>query len=170
MLEQEKNMRSLMRKRAALLAVAPLLALAAACDRSPLEPGIHSMGRVEIIDLEAAGQPVAATWTPAEGWTGTLPDISLGTNQRVALGARIFDAAGTQRPLSTTGSYSVRWRLAPGATAGVVVADDSRGPRFLGDHVHIFGAAPGTTEIQFILWHIDHEDGATTPIAIGVVS
>jgi len=157
--------------RIALLAAIPLVAGIAACDRHPHDPSVdHSLGRVEIIDRGQTERPVVATWTPATGWTGALPNISMSTtNQRISLGANIFDASGAQRPLSEEGAYSVRWSLAPNATPGIVVNDDTRGERFHGDHIHIYGQAVGATTIQFVLWHVDHADGETDPVEIRVV-
>jgi hypothetical protein len=150
-----------------LLAGAGLLA---ACDRETTGLDDHTLGRVDIIDRGQTAQPVVATWTREAGWSGSLPEISLSSpQQRIALGARIFNAQGEERVLSETGRYSVRWGLASNAAEGVVVANDSRGERFHGDHVHIYGSAPGTTQIQFVLWDIDHSDGATTAIDISVV-
>jgi hypothetical protein len=158
-------------RRFALLAAVPLVAALAACDRHPHEPHEdHSLGRVEIIDRGQTERPVVATWTPSAGWEGAIPNISLATtNQRISLGANIFDASGVQRPLSRDGEYSVRWSLTPTSTTGIVVNDDSRGERFHGDHIHIYGQDAGTTTIQFVLWHVDHADGATDPIEIRVV-
>jgi hypothetical protein len=148
----------------------PLLLALAACDRHPHAVEDHSLGRVEVIDRGQTERPVVAVWTPAAGWTGALPDISLATGtQRVSLGLRIFNQAGIARPLGPDAEYSARWALDTTAPAGIIVTDDSRGERFHGDHIHIYGQAPGTTRIQFLLWHIDHGDGATPPIAIRVV-
>jgi hypothetical protein len=36
------------------------------------------------------------------------------------------------------------------------------------DHVHFYPEAPGTADVRFHLWHIDHSDGATDPIRIRV--
>jgi hypothetical protein len=36
------------------------------------------------------------------------------------------------------------------------------------DHVHIYPEAAGTVEVAFVLWHVDHADGETTPIRIRV--
>jgi hypothetical protein len=155
-----------------ILALAPLMTVVAACDRHPTDAhDDHSLGRVEIIDRGQTARPVVATWTPAAGWQGTLPDISLSsTQQRISLGARIFSADNQERQLSRDGEYSVRWSLAPNAATGIVVNDDTRGDRFHGDHIHIYGQAAGITPIQFVLWHIDHADGATAPINIRVVN
>jgi len=158
-------------RRLMLLAVLPFVALVAACDRSPVDPGAdHSLGRVEIIDRGQTARPVVATWTPAAGWSGEIPAISMSSErQRISIGARIFNAAGEERELSRTGEYSVRWSLAPNAPTGIVVNDDSRGDRFHGDHIHIYGAAAGTTQVQFVLWHIDHADGATAAVPVRVI-
>jgi hypothetical protein len=167
----EEKMKHLTR-RLTLLAIASLVTLAAACDRHPTAAhDDHSLGRVEIIDRGQTDRPVVAAWTPATGWQGALPDISLATpNQRISLGARIFDAHNEERTLSRDGEYSVRWSLAPNAPAGIVVNDDSRGERFHGDHIHLYGQAAGTTQVQFVLWHVDHADGATGPISLSVVN
>jgi len=158
-------------RRLVLGAIVIVAALTASCERIPSGPGgDHSLGRVEITDRGQAERPVVATWTTADGWTGSLPAISLASvNQRVSLGARVYDGSGQERALSQ-GEYSVRWALAPNAPVGVVVNDDSRGDRFHGDHIHIYGQAPGTTRIQLVLWHADHADGATPPIEIQVVN
>jgi hypothetical protein len=156
-----------------LLAVAPIVTLIAACDRHPTDHDHdhHTLGRVEIIDRGQTGRPVVATWTPAGGWQGSLPDISLASErQRISLGARIFSADNTERPLTRDGEYSVRWGMPMGAPAGIVVNNDSRGERFHGDHIHIYGQAAGTTQVIFELWHIDHSDGATAPINLRVVN
>jgi hypothetical protein len=156
-----------------LLRVAAALTISmAACDRHPHDPGTtHSLGRVEIIDRSQDERPVVASWTAAGGWQGTLPDISLATTPgRISLDARIHDANNQERELSADGEYSVQWTLAPNAPLGVVVNDDSRGNRYHGDHVHVYGQAPGTTRIQFVLWHMDHSDGATPPIDIRVIN
>jgi hypothetical protein len=159
-------------RRLALLAALPLVAAVAACDRHPTDHGHQDdFSRVEIIDRGQTERPVVATWTRAGGWQGTLPNVSLSsTNQRISLGARIYDDRNQEVTLSRTGEYSVRWALAPNAPTGIVRTDDSRGERFHGDHIHIHGQAAGTTRIQFVLWHIDHADGETTPIELRVVN
>jgi hypothetical protein len=166
----EEQMKQLGAGRFVLLVLVPL-ALVAGCDRQPSGPGDHTLGRVEIIDRGQTDRPVVALWTAEAGWTGGLPDVRLSTtNQRISLGARIFDLGGQERALVRDGEYSVRWALAPGAAAGILVVDDSRGERFHGDHIHIYGQAVGSTRIEFLLWHGDHADGATEPIEIRVVN
>lgn len=152
-----------------LLAALPLSLVTAACDRHPTDLGSHTLGRIEIRDLDQPGEPLVATWEQGTGWTGELPAISLGTSPpRVTLGARIFNASGVERPLAAGGEYTVRWQLASGAPAGIVATSDSPGPRFHGDRVHVYGLQPGTTRIQFVLRHFDHDDGASPPIEITV--
>jgi hypothetical protein len=157
-------------RKLACLTVAALFAVTAACDRTPTGGADHTLGRVDIIDRGLTDRPVVASWTPTQGWTGALPSIVMSTErQRVSLGVRMYSADGTERELSRTGEYSARWSLAPNAATGIIVNDDSRGDRFHGDHIHIYGNAVGTTQIQFLLWHGDHADGATASIPIAVV-
>jgi hypothetical protein len=157
-------------RKLSLLSLLFTTAALAACDRNPSGLDDHTLGRVEIIDRGLTERPVVATWTPAAGWTGTIPAISMASErQRVSLGVRIFNTAGEERPLQRDGEYTVRWALAPNAPSGVIVADDSRGDRFHGDHIHIYGQAPGTTRIQIILWHFDHADGESGPVEVRVV-
>jgi hypothetical protein len=152
---------------AALLALMLALALGS-CERSPSARHERDLDRVELIDRLAPGQPVVAVWQAGTGWTGALPPIELGSPQpRLSLGVRMF-TGGTERVLSLGGPYSARWRLAGGAQAGIVAADETPGPRFHGDHVDIYGVGRGTTQIQFMLWHFDHDDGATQPIQVEV--
>jgi hypothetical protein len=147
----------------------PALAVAG-CDRHPHDPEDHSLGRVEIIDRGQTERPVVAVWTPDDGWTGELPAISLSSERkRISLGAAIYSRDGDPRALSREGEYSVRWSLAQGGATGIVATDDAPGDRFHGDHIHIYGLSAGTTQIEFLLWHGDHSDGATAPIAIRVV-
>jgi len=152
-------------------ALAGTVLFAAACERSPTEPGDHTLAQVEIIDRGTSGQPVVATWTLDGGWVGELPPISLASpNQRISLGARMISAAGEVRDL-TTGEYSVRWYEAPGATPGIIDAEGARGERFHGDHVHIYAhpsETRGTSSVAFELWHGDHVDGETDPVEVVV--
>lgn len=152
------------------LALLLLAGTLTACDRDPVSPiDDHSIGRVEILDRGQEGRPVVAAWDRDGGWTGSLPAIDLSSaQQRVSLGVRIFAGDGTERPLQRDGEYSARWRLDDGAPAGIVATSDAPGARFHGDHVHLYGVAPGETRVRFVLWHFDHDDGETPPIAIRV--
>jgi hypothetical protein len=102
-------------RRLMLLVAVPLVTLVTACDRHPHEPHGHpGMSRVEIIDRGQTERPVVATWTPAGGWQGELPAISLATqNQRISLGARIYDEHNHEMTLSRTGEHSVLWVRTP---------------------------------------------------------
>jgi hypothetical protein len=164
------TMKKTINNRWMLLAALPAALALAACDRHPTEgSGAHSLGKVEIIDRSQVDQPVVATWVAGEGWTGALPVISLGAAQpRVSLGARMYNALGAERTLAAGGEYSVRWRVPSGAPGGIVDATEGSGARFHGDHVHIYGLAAGTTQVQFLLWHFDHLDAATASIDITV--
>jgi hypothetical protein len=46
--------------------------------------------------------------------------------------------------------------------------DDELVAIFHCDHIYFYPEAPGTVEVEFHLWHIDHSDMATDPIAIVV--
>jgi hypothetical protein len=36
------------------------------------------------------------------------------------------------------------------------------------DHLHFYAESAGTVDVRFLLWHVDHADGATDPIRIRV--
>ncbi len=157
-------------RRLSIGAALPGLVLLAACDRSSTDPNgepHRDMDRVEIIDRGQTQQPVVATWTADGGWDVTaLPAIDLEERERISLGVRIFASDGSEITLERDGVYSVRFALASGATEGIVDLD--RDDIFHGDHVHIYGAGEGVTQIQFVIWHVDHADGSTDPISIEV--
>jgi hypothetical protein len=157
--------------RLAALALVPVLALAA-CDRSPVRNNDHEqLGRVVILDRSTTPHTPLATWTHTGGWDrAELMQVSHGREDhrtRVSLGAQMFTRGDQQIELSRTGEYSVRYGVA--SDPGNVV-DMSYDNIFHGDHVHIYGhhadGRTGTTQIVFSLWHVDHSDGETTPIAI----
>ena len=158
-------------RRLGAAAALPALMLATACDRSSTDPNgdpHRDFDRVEIIDRSQTQQPVVATWTADGGWDATeLPSIDLENDPpRVSLGARVFDSDDNEVPLTSGGEYSVRYALASGATAGVIDLD--RDDIFHGDHIHIYGLQEGVTQLQIVLWHVDHADGNTDAISIEV--
>jgi hypothetical protein len=156
-----------------LLAIAALSAtlFLGACERGVTEADEdhEEFYRVEVIDRGQAGLPVVATWVSGDGWVGTLPAVSLSSaSQRITLGFRVFDEDGDELMLSED-EESVRYTLASGAPQGVLDMARPADVLFHGDHVYLYGAATGTTRIQFVLWHLDHADDATDPIDVTVV-
>ena len=153
------------------LLVLPSLVLVAACERSSTElDDDHSeFFRVQVLDRGQTGQPVVATWVAGEGWTGSLPDVSLSSaTGRIVLGFRVFDEDGDELALSED-DESIRYALAAGAPQGVQDLSIPAGDLFHGDHVYLHGLASGTTRVQFVLWHLDHADDATDPIELRVL-
>jgi hypothetical protein len=156
----------------ALLAVA--VAGVAACDRSPVDPPGHDrLGTVEVLDRSVVPNVVIATWTYPDGWDqDVLTTLSHSTEEhrtRVSLGVRMFTRGGQQFELVEDGEYEVRYGVTD--PSNVINMDESLG-LFHGDHVHIYGhqdGRTGTAQIVFALWHGDHDDGTTHPIAINVV-
>jgi hypothetical protein len=158
-----------------LVALAPLLALAA-CEHSPTGTDDHAaLGRVVILDRSTVPHTPIATWNHATGWDrATLMQVSHAAEAnrtRVSLGVQVFTRGGEQIGLTGEGEYSVRYGVATDP-AGVVDMNRTEA-LFHGDHVHIYGRndtrATGTAQIVFALWHIDHSDGETAPVGITFV-
>lgn len=158
--------------RPAVLLLLPVALFLGACDRGVTEADDdhEEFYRLQVIDRGQVDRPVVATWTAGQGWSGTLPAVSLSsTNQRISIGFRVFDEDGDELPLSEDGE-SIRYALATGAPQGIIDMGRAANVLYHGDHVHIYGVTAGTTRIQFLLWHIDHADDATDPIDITVVN
>jgi hypothetical protein len=145
------------------VAAVSAVALVAACGHD--HDHDHELNRVEIIDRGQTAQPVIATWIAGEGWEGELPEVGIGDDDRLSLGVRMFDGEGEQL-IERDGEYTARYALADGAAAGILDFDQFE--LYHGDHVHMYGAAEGTTRIVFVLWHDDHADANTDPIDITV--
>lgn len=148
----------------------PALVLTA-CDRGTTDPNgdYVEMARVEIMDRGQPGSPVVAEWTQDGGWEAgsELPAIDLDADPaRVSVGVNIYDGEGVQL-VEQGGAFTARY-FVPDAGQDVLDMDHADDVLFHGDHVHIYGASEGTTDVVFVLWHIDHEDGATDPISIEV--
>ncbi len=148
-----------------VLALASTVALAACGSDDHGHPPDGDLVRAEIIDRGQTSQPVIAEWNAGEGWDGELPEAGIGEDNRLSLGVRMYDADGDQL-IEREGEYTARYALADGAATGVLDLDGEE--IFHGDHVHIYGAAEGSTEIIFVLWHDDHVEASTTPISITV--
>lgn len=159
------------RRIGSFLALGALLALPA-CDRDSVTDEDHEdLNSLEVIDRSEAGQPVVATWTLAGGWgsESALPIISLADQEGlIVLGFRAFAPDGDELELSEDGEFSIRYRVAD-ESQDVVDMARSEDERFHGDHVHLYGAAPGTTAVHFELRHAGHVERETGAIDVTVV-
>lgn len=153
----------------AMLTAAALLVLPA-CDRdSTTENGHEDLASLQVIDRGDAEQPTVATWTLAGGWEGELPAISLASaNQRVVLGLRGFTSDGDELQLEEDGEFFMQYRVTDQAQE-VLDMDHANDVLFHGDHVYVHGQTPGSTEIRFQLYHVDHVERETGDISISVV-
>jgi len=111
---------------------------------------------VEILDRAPDPHEAVADWHD-DHWHGELPTVPVDDN--ISLGAVFLD--GDENEAELNGEYELRVRLEDDADE--VVAFD-----YHGDHVHIIGEEEGETEVVFQLWHDDHADFETTPIAVTV--
>ena len=140
-------------------------AMATACGHHHDHHHDGEIVRIEVVDRGQTDQPVVATWTK-DGWTGELPVVSLAsTNKRISLGIKAIADDGDD--LIAHDDLEARYALASGAPTGII--DVERDDIFHGDHIHVYGVAAGVTQIRVLIWHDDHADLETDPIAISVV-
>ncbi len=153
----------------AALGFATGAAMLAACGSDDNGHGHDDMERVVIIDRGQTAPTEVAEWERGEGWTAdsAIPALGVGDDGRISLGVEIYDDTGTQL-IDDSGDFSARYRVADGADDGVLDMDRADDDIFHGDHVHIYGAAEGTSEIEFVLWHDDHLEGHTSAIDVTV--
>lgn len=116
----------------------------------------HHVSDVSILDRAHDPHEEVAQWHD-DHWDGELPTVPI--DDTISLGATFVDEDGNEAELSD--AYELRTALAEGADE--IVSFD-----YHGDHVHIIGDEAGTTEVVFELWHDDHVDFETTPIAVAV--
>jgi hypothetical protein len=142
----------------------------AGCDRI-LGGGHANLDRMEIFLSGTSPEVRVATWTRSGGWdVAALPPVSLSENAgRLSLGFRVFDEDGVAVPLVLGGEYFMRYRLAPGAPAGILNLNLAAEQLFFGDRVVLVGQGTGTTSVRFSLFHVNHSDGDSTPISVTVV-
>lgn len=50
----------------------------------------------------------------------------------------------------------------------VELSDGNLAGIFHCDHIHLYPKQEGTVDLRFLLWHVDHSDGATTPLTLRV--
>jgi hypothetical protein len=145
----------------------------AGCERSTDHDNGHidDMEVVHIIDRTLTARPVIATWTHDDGWdVDVLYELSMSAEEhrtRVSLGVEVYNSLDQKLELCEGCENEIRYWLATGAQTGIIDLSDED-ILFHGDHVHIYGLATGETRIEFILWHDDHADAATTPVSIRV--
>lgn len=89
---------------------------------------------------------------------GDFPTVPEGDN--LSIGATAYDEDGDE--IELWNGNELRAAVASGANDNVVSFD------FHGDHVHIIGEEEGLTEIVFKVWHDDHADYQTAPLAVQV--
>lgn len=97
-------------------------------------------------------------------WHGELPHVHVEEN--LSLGAVFEDEDGHEIPIGHDEEYELGVRVADDAETGIVSIDED--DDFHGDHVHVHGEAEGETELVFMLWHDDHADWESEPIAVEV--
>jgi len=159
----------------ALFLLIPAIIFLAGCDRStdPDNDHVDDMEIVNIIDRTITARPILATWTHDDGWDrNVLYELSKSAEEdrtRVSLGVEVFNSHGEQLELCEGCEYEIRYWIAQNAPTGIIDLSLDEDILFHGDHVHIYGIDVGETRIEFILWHGDHADAATTSITFRVV-
>jgi hypothetical protein len=172
----------------ALLAL-PALMLVGGCDRH--DPEDHALMDRVIIETRGVADPVTvAEWTRTDGWNvDNLPTLTVGDETdnwgRSSWTVRIFEG-GQELPMATIedpgpgqprvcSEYSARYSVVqtsevlydPGED-GIVTVGGAPRNTFHCDHIHVYPQSAGTAQIRIVLWHVDHADGRTDPIAISV--
>ncbi len=161
--------------RSIMLIVLPAFLIIAGCDRStdPDNGHVDDMEVVNIIDRTQTARPVIATWTHDDGWdVEVLYELSKSAEEdrtRVSLGVDVYNSLNEKLELCEGCEYEIRYWTVLGATEGIIDLSLDEEILFHGDHVHIYGLEEGETQIEFILWHGDHADAATTPVTFRVV-
>ena len=89
-------------------------------------------------------------------WHGSLPSVEVGAS--LSLGLNLVDEDGNARELDSDGSHNgFEVELFEHGQQGIVELDNH------GDHVHIIGVSPGTTQVVFH-WTHDGEVRYTSPM------
>lgn len=146
-----------------------VLAALPACDRDPVDEEHGEPESLEVTHVDAEGEPLVATWTIDGGWDGELPSIELDAEEPIlVLGFRAFDDEGHEIELSETGEFEIRYDPVDEEQT-VLDMDRPDEELFHGDHVHLYGAAPGSTDIRFAVWHGNHSDRDLPAIQVTVV-
>ena len=93
-------------------------------------------------------------------WHGSLPVVE--EKEYVSLGANAEDDHGDHIDLGEDEEYQLNARVADGADEIVTIESH-------GDHIHVTGEEHGHTELVFQLYHDDHADWESSPLALNVV-
>ncbi|EMA46832.1 hypothetical protein [Halobiforma nitratireducens] len=126
----------------------------------------HDHGHLEVEDLEIidrSDDEVAAELHD-DHWHGELPHAHVDDN--ISLGAEFTDDHGDEIQIGSDEEYELAVTLADDAEEGIVEIEPD--DHWHGDHVHIYGEAEGETEVVFKLWHDDHADWESPPVAVEV--
>ena len=122
---------------------------------------VDDIGMVDFQLLDRSHDPhEAISYMHEDHWhaSGDFPMIP--TNETLSIGAVGYDEDGEE--LELWNDYSLKAAVAPGAQEDIVSFD------YHGDHVYIHGEKEGLTEIVFMVWHDDHADYQTKPLAVQV--
>lgn len=118
------------------------------------------IGVAEFEVLDRSEDPAEVTaYVHDDHWHGEIPNVPV--DDTVSLGATVFDEDGEALELGD--AFELRVAEAAEADTDVLSFD------YHGDHVHLVGEETGVTEIVFLLWHDDHADYQSEPIAVQVV-
>ena len=116
---------------------------------------------------------VVATWTLWGGWDEeNLPvvpppeGIAPGPPKTFAIAA--YNLNGEVIPLLGAPDHAIGYRLSAGEPTGILDLDRPSLELSEGGEVHLFGATPGNTRIEFTLYHEGTLRQATLPISVTV--
>ena len=119
------------------------------------------LGIYEFQLLDRAHDPHAEiSYMHGDHWhgAGDFPTVPAGDN--LSIGAAAYDENGDE--IELWDDYEFQAAVASGADEDIVSFD------FHGDHLHIIGEEEGLTEIVFQVWHDDHADYQSEPLAVTV--
>lgn len=146
--------------RYALILLMPALLLLSACDRDDHDDHEHfiSVDRVEILDRDTGD--LYAFWQSGMSTfdTDSMPIVRV--NDEIALDVAFLDHQGNEPDLG--GEYSLNAWINTDAPADVIELSVRE------DHVVLFGAGVGTTEVVFDLAHGNHSDFTSVPMQVNV--
>ncbi|NUB93615.1 hypothetical protein HT576_21775 [Haloterrigena sp. SYSU A121-1] len=116
------------------------------------------VGNFEIVDRET--DSVVAD-LHGDHWHGNLPEIPV--DSHLSLGAIAEDSDGEEIPIGENEEYRLNATIAESGQEGIITVDSH------GDHLHMSGEGVGSTDVVFQLWHGDHVDWESPPIAADVI-